>query len=102
MNAKISSESLINTAVNIICDRSLTEGGFAIVDGGSYRPDATAWSILALEASRIKLHLMENACKRLTESQLSDGRVPITSDCPTSFWPTPLAILAWKKVGGFE
>jgi hypothetical protein len=35
-------------------------------------------------------------------SQLSDGRIPVIKEDPTAFWPTPLAMLAWKKVGGFE
>jgi hypothetical protein len=57
---------------------------------------------MALEACRMESGLTQAACVRLTKNQLSDGRVTVISDDPTTFWPTPLAMLAWKKVGGFE
>ena len=102
MKVNTSSESLITATIHAICDRSLARGGFAVLSGGTYRSDATAWAILALEACQVERSLTQTACNRLTESQLSDGRVPVISDDPTSFWPTPLAMLAWKKVSGFE
>jgi hypothetical protein len=102
MKVKTASESLITAAVKAICDRSLTRGGFAVLSGESYRPDATAWAILALEACRMERGLTQTAGTRLTESQLSDGRVTVISNDLTSYWPTPLAMLAWRKVGGFE
>jgi hypothetical protein len=102
MKAQRSGESFINTAVNVICNRSLSGGGFAMFNGGSYRTDATAWAVLALESYGMDSSLSKAACKKLAESQLSDGRIPVIEEEPKSFWPTTLAILAWRKIPGFE
>ena len=66
--------------------------------GGAYRPDSTAWAVLSLAATRSGSRdhdVVESGRSRLTASQLEDGRVCISSSNPESFWPTPLAILAW-------
>jgi hypothetical protein len=68
----------------------------------AFRPDATAWAVLALEASGNNRDLTIPACRRLARSQHSDGRVSVIAGHPESFWPTSLAILAWKKIPGFE
>jgi len=102
MKAKHSGESFIKTAVHVISNRSLSGGGFAMLNGDSYRPDATAWAVLALETYGMDSSFTNAACKRLAGSQLSDGRIPIIAEDPKSFWPTPLAMLAWRKIPGFE
>jgi hypothetical protein len=38
----------------------------------------------------------------LAASQLADGRVPVAEGLDTTYWPTPLAALAWKKAGVFN
>jgi hypothetical protein len=93
---------IIKAAVETVRKRSISEGGFAMYDGESFRPDATAWAVLALEASGSGQHLKNAACQRLARSQLSDGRITVFEGYPESYWPTPLALLAWKKVQGFE
>jgi hypothetical protein len=68
----------------------------------SFRPDATAWAVMALEASGTGRDLTIAACQQLAKSQLSDGRIPVVAGHPESYWPTPLALLAWKIVAGFK
>jgi hypothetical protein len=75
--------------------RALKEGGFVLQEGREYRPDATAWAILALGVAGIQPDIVTNARKRLADSQKSDGRVCVSADHPDAFWPTPLAALAW-------
>jgi len=76
--------------------RALPEGGFAAKVGGDFRPDSTAWAILALEAAETGDDHIELSRARLVTSQLSDGRVSLLPDHPDAYWPTPLAILAWQ------
>lgn len=75
--------------------RALNEGGFGLHAGREYRPDATAWAILAIDAAGIRTDIVERARKRLADSQKSDGRVCVSVEHPEAFWPTPLAVLAW-------
>jgi hypothetical protein len=96
------SESIIESTIQAIRGRSLPEGGFAMQAKEAFRPDATAWAVLALEASGNNRDLTIPACRRLARSQHSDGRVSVIAGHPESFWPTSLAILAWKKIPGFE
>ena len=95
-------ENPIKTAVQNIQDRSLPEGGFSMFAHESYRPDATAWAIMAMKACHVDRELTTAACRQLSRSQLSDGRVPVIKDYPKSYWPTSLALLAWKTIDGFE
>lgn len=95
-------DKLISESIETIAGRSLNEGGFAQRQNGRFRPDATAWSILALSEGKIHWDLAENGCIRLAASQLADGRIPVAENLESSYWPTPLAVLAWKSVGGFE
>ena len=81
---------------DIILKRELPEGGFAVQVNGHYRPDATAWAVLALRAARLSPEAVSRAQTRLVKDQQPDGRVVFSSDLPDSFWPTPLAVLAWQ------
>ncbi len=96
------SESIIESTIQTIRGSSLPEGGFARYCGESFRPDATAWAVVALETSPGNRDVTVPACRRLAKSQLSDGRVPVIEGHSKSYWPTALAVLAWKKVAGFE
>jgi hypothetical protein len=95
-------ESGISTYLEILRGRALSDGGFAHRLGGSYRPDATAWAILALRALRAGPDLIEPAQARLAADQLKDGRVSIAPYCPQAFWPTPLAVLAWHDSPAYK
>jgi len=92
----------IETCIEEIVSRQATEGGFVQRRDGIPRPDATAWSVLALAGDNRYRDIIEKACHWLTQMQLPDGRVPIFDGCSDSYWPTSLAVLAWKKSGGFE
>lgn len=102
MEVLLPTHRLIEAAVQNIRDRCLPEGGFSMFAHQSYRPDATAWAIMAMKAVHGDQELSIAACRQLSRSQLSDGRVPIIKDYPKSHWPTSLSLLAWKTVNGFE
>jgi hypothetical protein len=87
--------SPISSSLDELRKRALKDGGFAVREGGEYSPAATAWAILALDATGIRPDLVENARKRLADSQKSDGSVCVSADHAEAFWPTPLAVLAW-------
>lgn len=93
---------LIPKCIEMIVGRSLKGGGFAQRQNGKFRPDATAWSVLALSTGNIYGDVVENACVRLAASQLPDGSIPLDEDLENAYWPTALVILAWKSAGGFE
>jgi len=82
--------------VEKIWERALPEGGFAAKPEGMYRPDSTAWAILALSAAGIRNDYLEPSRIRLKTSQLNDGRVCALPELPDTYWPTPLSILAWQ------
>jgi hypothetical protein len=76
--------------------REIPEGGFASDNTLKYRPDATAWAILALQAAGYSAELLDRSRSRLAMDQQSDGRIGISPQHKEAFWPTPLAILAWQ------
>lgn len=78
------------------------DGGFSNQFGGPYRPDATAWAIIALSASGADRKYLQSAIARLMADQHPDGRIGISSDHPDAFWPTSLAILACQGVPGYS
>jgi hypothetical protein len=78
-------------------DRALPEGGFSNTAHGEFRPDATAWAILALSAHGGDQEIIHRSRARLAAAQLPDGRVPISPAQPEIYWPTPLALLAWGQ-----
>jgi hypothetical protein len=79
----------------------LPEGGFENHIGGGYRPDATAWAILAFKACKKNTDIIQRAQAHLDTEQLDDGRVSISLKHPDAFWPTSIAILAWHGSTGF-
>ena len=82
--------------------RALADGGFGIQHNGDFRPDATAWAIIALKAFEADAGLVEKARRRLAAAQLQDGRLPLSPDHPEAYWPTPLAVLAWQGAPAFK
>lgn len=97
-----SHQEILKASLIKIINRSLPKGGFSTYNGGPFRPDATAWAVLALEAGEVGRKLSEFACQRLSCCQNSDGRISVIEAYPRSYWPTSLAILAWTKTTGFE
>jgi hypothetical protein len=90
-------EKLISNAIDLVCSRALPEGGFSVKGDGIFRPDATAWAVLALKAGLCCDEYISKACRTLAQSQLPDGRVPLISFNPAAYWPTALAVLAWQR-----
>lgn len=88
---------IIKAAVGTVRNRSLPAGGFASYNGEAFRPDATAWAVIALEAYGNVRHLTNSACRRLARSQLADGRITVVEGHLESYWPTSLALIVWKK-----
>ncbi len=82
--------------------RALADGGFSIQHSGDFRPDATAWAVIALRALEADAGLVEKARRRLAAAQLEDGRLPLSPDHPEAYWPTPLAVLAWQGAPAFK
>jgi hypothetical protein len=76
--------------------RATPDGGFSGSRGGEFRVDSTAWAILALSAAAADQDLAERARTSLAGRQRTDGRVCISADHLDAFWPTPLAMLAWR------
>lgn len=86
----------MDKAINDIWKSSFPGGGFTNRPGGYYRPDATAWAVMSLRMYGVAGQRLHDARQSLTSSQLGDGRVVLSPDHPTTFWPTPLAVLAWS------
>jgi len=79
-----------------ILQRVAVSGGFFEQAGGEPRPDATAWSIIALAACGSHQQSIDQGRQFLASLQQKDGRISITADHPEAFWPTAPAILAWQ------
>jgi hypothetical protein len=79
-----------------IVTRALADGGFPSKPEGQYRPDATAWAALALNAAGDGKNTVNKACSRLAADQMEDGRVCLSRNHPQTFWPTAPAVLAWN------
>jgi hypothetical protein len=92
----IMSDGLLS-GLETLRDRALPEGGFSNTAHGEFRPDATAWAILALSAHGGDQEIIHRSRSRLAAAQLPDGRVPISPAQPEIYWPTPLALLAWLQ-----
>ena len=88
--------SLVLQLVEKIRKRKLKDGGFLDQEDGFYRPDATSWAVLACKAAGAFPQDVDSALSRLVTSQMKDGRIPVSPAHPESFWPTPLAIMAWQ------
>lgn len=93
---------LLAEATGLLQERALGEGGFRSAARGDYRPDATAWAVVALRSAGAGAGQVLPALERLAADQAADGRLPISPRHPQAFWPTPLGILAWQGVPDFE
>ena len=91
----LSENSEIEKCIKDIEARSLDAGGFAEQPKGPWRPDATAWAILAVQAAGIKTTTIDGGRAALSAGQFPDGRVYFP-DASDATWPTSMAILAWQ------
>ncbi len=74
--------------------RLLAEGGFASRPGGHYRPDSTAWAIIALSITGTDSASLRSSRTRLIKDQPDDGRITISAEHKDVTWPTSLAVIA--------
>lgn len=81
--------------------RGLDGGGFSGNAVGEYRPDATAWAVVALRAAGASPDSLYPSRQRLAVNQAADGSVPIDAGHPDAVWPTALAVLAWHGAAPF-
>ena len=77
--------------------RLLPDGGFVGRLGGAFQVDSTVWGILAFCACGGSIEILEQLRAFLAREQSGDGRVGVNREHPASYWPTPLAILAWQN-----
>jgi len=89
------SDPRAQAAVGLIEERYVEGVGFANRPGGTYRPDAACWAVMALRAAGLESDAIDKARRSLAEGQGDDGRVSISPANPQACWPTPLAVLAW-------
>lgn len=90
-------QNLVVAGFDDLLARAISGGGFVDRVQGNYRPDATAWAILALEAQGSDGRALRSSRDRLAANQHSDGRICISSAHEEASWPTSLAILAWQS-----
>lgn len=76
--------------------RILPDGGLTDRPNGQFRVDSTAWGVLAFQALGESAERLEASCARLRIEQGDDGRIGMSREHPESYWPTALAILAWR------
>jgi hypothetical protein len=86
-----------------LLEERFVEGvGFPNRPGGQFRPDATSWAILALEAAGSTSGIVAKARRLLANAQGKDGRVCVSPQYPDACWPTPLAVLAWHGAPEYD
>jgi prenyltransferase/squalene oxidase-like repeat protein len=93
----LSPSSLRKSVEAVLSRRLLSDGGMAGRLEGPLHIDSTAWGVLALRASGGAHEVIEQLCTVLVREQHGDGRVCMNRANPASFWPTPLAVLAWQN-----
>lgn len=94
-------KKLIGDCTADIVNRRRGAGGFTEKPRGLYRPDSTAWAALALAKTGLNNKLVEYARFTLEANQCEDGRISMPG-APGSFWPTPLAVLAWHGLANHK
>ncbi len=87
--------------LSLLEGRFVAGAGFPHRPGGGFRPDATSWATLALEAAGSTTGLVDKARRLLVKAQSDDGRICLAPQNPDAYWPTPLAALAWHGAPEF-
>jgi hypothetical protein len=82
---------------DVLLQRALPGGGLTDRPQGRFRVDATAWGAVAIAADGGEDTICEKLCARLVDEQQNDGRVSVSKSHPESYWPTPIAVLAWQN-----
>ncbi len=88
--------------LKLLEDRFVEGAGFCNHPGGGARPDAACWAILALQAAGRNSDVISKARRLLAVAQGRDGRVCMSPENADACWPTPLAVLAWRRAPEYE
>jgi hypothetical protein len=101
IGAEFTERSEISKCIESIEMRRFPDGGFCENQAGMYRPDSTAWAVLALAKNGQNTSFSDSGRTNLAANQLDDGRIsmPGTQDV---FWATPIAVLAWHGSSQFH
>jgi hypothetical protein len=83
--------------IDTLLEELVGETHWSYEPGGSTATEPTAIAALALCAHG-QLAAAARACRRLSESQATDGSVGITPGHPIPCWPTGWAVLAWMAL----
>ena len=90
------------SSLRLLEERFAAGVGFPSRPGGGFRPDATCWAILALQAAGSTSGVIDKARRLLVNAHGEDGRVCVCPQRPDACWPTPLAVLAWHGAPEFD
>lgn len=101
-SAMVLTDSNAKSPLSLLEERFVEGVGFGHRPGGAFRPDTTAWAILALEAAGGDSGIIDKARRLLANAQSEDGRVCISPRNPDAYWPTPLAVLAWRRAPQYD
>ena len=93
----MSPSSLRKIVETSLSRRLLPDGGLAGSLGGAFQVASTAWGVLVFRACGGSDEVLERLRACLVHEQRGDGRVVVNREHPASYWPTPLAILAWQN-----
>ena len=96
------SDQFVAICVEELLKRVIPEGGFGQGVNGPYRPDATAWAVLALASVDGEREVLDRGRSRLKMDQNEDGRISVQKHKTAAYWPTPLAILAWQGAPAYR
>ncbi len=94
-------DSEIDLCFKRIEERRLSSGGFSEHLHGLYRPDSTAWAVLALAMKEGHATSVDSGRKTLAANQLKDGRIAFPA-AQEVFWPTEIAVLAWHGASQYN
>lgn len=88
---------MIDRCLREIVQRRNSAGGFSENQLSFCRPDTTSWAVLALAQYKDYAYAVESEGSALAAYQHADGSIhmPGAND---SYWPTPLAVLAWSGI----
>jgi hypothetical protein len=95
-------DSIEKSQLSVLEGRFVEGMGFPDRPGGGFRPDATSWAILAMEAAGSTSGVVGKVRRLLVNAQSEDGRVCIWPQHPDAYWPTPLAALAWHGAPEYD
>jgi len=98
----ILTDSIEKSQLGLLEGRFVEGMGFPDRPGGGFRPDATSWAILAMEAAGSTSGVVGKVRRLLVNAQSEDGRVCIWPQHPDAYWPTPLAALAWHGAPEYD